>query len=57
MHMTTKDYGKYLKAHGRHFTKKLCDFAVSMMEDDKGPITPITKEELDDKLKAAGIKL
>lgn len=57
MHMTTKNYGKYLKTHGRHFTKELCDFAVSMMEDDKGSITPITKEELDDKLRATGIKL
>ena len=28
-----------------------------MMETDKGPITPITKEELEEKLRLQGIKL
>ena len=55
--MITQDYNKYLKQHGRHFTKQLCDFAVSMMENDKGSITPFTKEEIDQKLQATNTTL
>ena len=54
---TTKHYRKYQRLYGHHFTKELCDFAVSMMEDDKGPITPITKQQLEEKLRAQNIKL
>lgn len=54
---TTKNFRKYQRLYGPHFTKELCDFAVSMMEDDKGPITPITKEQLEEKLKAQNITL
>lgn len=52
-----KYFRKYYRLYGPHFTKELCDFAVSKMEDDKGPITPITKEELENKLKAQKITL
>ena len=44
---TTKNYRRYQRLYGPHFTKELCDFAISMMEDDKGPITPITKQQLE----------
>ena len=54
---TTKYYRKYQRLYGPHFTKELCDFAVSMMEDDNGAITPITKEQLEQKLKAQNIEL
>ena len=54
---TTKHYRKYQRLYGPHFTKDLCDFAVSMMEDDKGPITPITKQQLEEKLKVQNITL
>lgn len=41
----------YLSYNGPHFNKKLCDFAVSMMEKKIGtalvPITPMSKEEVD----------
>lgn len=54
---TTKHYRKYQRLYGPHFTKELCDFAVSMMENDKGPITPITKQQLEEKLKVQNITL
>lgn len=54
---TTKYYRKYQKLYGPHFTKALCEFAVSMMEDASGPIIPITKQQLEEKLKAQGITL
>ena len=52
-----KYFRKYMRMYGPHFTNELCDFAVSLMEDEKGKITPITKKELEDKLKACGIEL
>ena len=55
--MIGKYYKQYLKTYGPHFTKKLCDFAVSMMENDKGSITPFTKNEVDQKLTITGTKL
>ena len=54
---TTKAYKKYLKLYGPHFTKALCDFSVSKMEKMDGPIKPITKQEIDDKLKLHNVKL
>lgn len=54
---TTKSYKKYQRLFGPHFTKELCNFAVSMMEDENGPITPFTKQEVENKLNAYGIKL
>lgn len=53
---TTKHYRKYMRLYGPHFTKELCDFAASLMENDKGPIIPITKKELEEKFKAQNIK-
>ena len=54
---TTKYFRKYQRLYGPHFTKELCSFAVSMMENDNGKIAPITKQELEDKLKAQNIEL
>ncbi len=46
----------YLKAYGWHFSKAMCDWAVSMMEKEDGngkkvKITPFTKEQVDEMLK------
>lgn len=54
---TTKSYKKYQRLFGPHFTKELCNFAVSMMEDENGPIVPFTKQEVEAKLNAYGFKL
>lgn len=54
---STKNYRKYLRLYGPHFTKELCQFAVNLMEDANGPITPITKEKLEEMLKARNITL
>lgn len=54
---TTKSYKKYQRLFGPHFTKELCNFAVSMMEDENGPITPFTKQEIENKLELHNIKL
>ena len=53
----TKHYRKYQRLYGPHFTKELCDFAVSLMSDTNGHITPITKSELEEKLRAQNIEL
>lgn len=54
---TTKSFKKYQRLFGPHFTKELCDFAVSLMEDENGPITPFTKQDVENKLNAFGITL
>lgn len=54
---STKYYRKYQRLYGPHFTKELCDFAVSLMQTDKGIIEPITKSQLEEKMKAQGINL
>lgn len=36
----------YLRYNGPHFSKKLCEFAVSKMEKNGSKIQPITKERL-----------
>ncbi|MCM1031564.1 MAG: hypothetical protein NC410_09030 [Oscillibacter sp.] len=53
----------YLRNNGWHFSKKACEFAVSLMKK-KNPatgklekITPYTKDEVDELLKKYGIKL
>ena len=52
----------YLSQNGPHFNKKCCDFAVSLMykKDDKGkeePITPYTKTEVEELLRAYNVKV
>lgn len=53
----TKSFRKYLRLYGPHFNKLLCQFAVSMMEKEDGPIKPYTKEEVEEKLKKWNIQI
>ena len=54
---TSKWFKKYQKLYGPHFTKQLCEYAVSLMEGESGPIQPYTKAELEQKLKQHNITL
>mgnify|MGYP000165823600 FL=1 len=47
----------YLSNYGFNFSKKMCDWAVSMMETKEGKITPIPKEKVDELLKKYSITL
>lgn len=52
----------YLRYHGTHFNKALCEFAVSRMKatDNTGKrvkITPYTKEEVDALLRTHGVEV
>ena len=57
------DMEQYMSFYGLHFNKKLCDFAVGMMEkEDKATgemkrITPMTYAELKPILEASHVKL
>lgn len=49
---------EYLSMYGWHFSKKMCQWAVSMMTDRNGaPLKLMTKEEADELLKRYGIKI
>ena len=52
-----EDMRIYLQNYGFNFSKKMCDFAVSMMKTKEGKITPIPKEKYDELLKLYGIEL
>lgn len=57
-----EEYKRYKKRYGKHFTKELCEFAVSMMtrKDDDGNdyrISPMEKEEVERILRDADIQL
>lgn len=45
---------RYLKYYGKHFNKKLCEFAVSKMKHGK---TAITKDKVDEMLSKYNIEL
>lgn len=48
----------YLSHNGPHFNKKCCEFAVSQMYKDEGEdFKPYQKHEVEDILKAYGIKV
>jgi hypothetical protein len=47
----------YLSNYGFNFSKKMCQWAVSMMKTKEGNITPITKEKLDELLKRYNVTL
>ena len=51
----------YLRNYGKHFNKKMYDFAVSTMYKErngkKERITPVTKEQFDTVMARHGIKL
>lgn len=42
-----KEMMNYLAYNGPHFTKELCDFAVSKMEDKNGKLEPYSKKDID----------
>ena len=52
-----EDMRIYLQNYGFNFSKKMCDFAVSMMKTKEGKITPIPKEKYDELLKRYGVEL
>lgn len=52
-----KEMRAYLSNYGFNFNKKACDFAVSLMKDKNGKITPIPKEKFDELMTKYGIKL
>lgn len=49
---------RYLSAYGWHFSKRMAEWAISMMTDRNGkPLKPKTKEELKAQMASANIKL
>lgn len=56
--MFPSGYPEYMSNYGEHFSKKMCEWAVSMMRDSSGKkIEILGKEELDAMLKEAGIEI
>lgn len=60
--LTPEAYREYIRRHGPHFTRQLCDFAVGMMKRDDGSghqvsIKPMGREEVDTLLSDYGIRL
>ena len=48
----------YLMNYGKHFNEKMYKFAVSQMRDrNNSRLTPMTKEEVNSKLKEHGVEL
>jgi len=53
-----RDMQLYLANYGKHFSKKMYEWAVSMMyKSDGSGIPPIPKQEFEDKLNHFGIRL
>ena len=49
---------EYMEEYGRHFDKKLFEFAVGMMEDRNGnPLKPWDKSKTEEVLKANGVSI
>lgn len=50
---------RYLSRYGRHFNRKMYEFAVSGMEKSSNgaKMEPLTKEEFQSRMKSAGIEL
>lgn len=56
--ITPKGMDAYMASHGRHFSKPMLEWAVSMMRDRKGAKHPVPeKKKIDDTLRAYGIEL
>ena len=47
----------YLRHYGYHFSRRMHDFAVSLMRRDNKPITPWTKEKVEQVIHKYGITL
>lgn len=51
-------YAEYMATYGGHFSKKMCEWAVSMMKDGKGKkIEPISKEKVESLLMDNEVKI
>lgn len=48
---------KYLQNYGWHFTKSLCEYAVSLMWKGGKKLEPLSKEYVDKALQQNGVKL
>lgn len=48
---------EYINTYGWHFSKKMCEFACSNMYNNKGSITPYSKDEVDALLKKYNTQL
>lgn len=56
--ITPKGMDAYMASHGRHFSKPMLQWAVSMMKDRKGgKIQVPEKKQVDDMLKAYGVSI
>ena len=56
--ITPKGMDAYLSAHGRHFSKPMLEWAVSMMRDLMGKRQNVPeKKQLDETLKTYGVEL
>lgn len=52
------DFDSYMDMYGPHFSKKLYEWAVSMMSDRNGnKMQPTTREQVSELLKAHGVTL
>lgn len=48
----------YMSSHGRHFSKPMLEWAVSMMRDRRGnKVQPMDRKQVDEKLRANGVEL
>lgn len=51
-------YAEYMATYGGHFSKKMCEWAVSMMMDSKGKkIEPMSKEKVESLLMDNEVKI
>ena len=51
-------YAEYMATYGGHFSKKMCEWAVSMMKDSKGKtIEPMSKEKVESLLTDNEVKI
>ena len=49
---------EYLSFHGWHFSKAMCEWAISKMRDRNGkPLTPKTKDQVENTLRSFGIEI
>ena len=56
--ITPKGMDAYMASHGRHFSKPMLEWAVSMMRDRKGDKIPLAdKKKVDDLMKAYGVEI
>jgi len=54
-YFSSKTFEDYLDEHGPHFSKKLCELAVSCMENADGSKHRYSKEEVKELLKRNGV--